>query len=81
MWALSQRQARSAKGETFLEKKLVNVNLKTSPTFKARLVGASQILDRPYARIVREAVDDKLKALAKNNAKLRRFLDKQQKAA
>lgn len=57
-----------------MARKTVNLNLKVRPEFKEKLDTASDILDVPYAQIVREATEERLAMLAKNNSRLRHAL-------
>lgn len=50
-----------------MEKKDANLNFKVEPSFKRRLDAVAQVLDRPVTRIVKEAVNDKFRALAEKN--------------
>lgn len=53
-----------------MPRKTVNLNLKVRPEFKEKLDAASDVLDVPYAQIVREATEEMLAKLAKKNRKL-----------
>lgn len=57
-----------------MSRKTINLNLKVRPEFKEKLDAASNILDVPYAQIVREATEERLTKLAKKNHKLRAAL-------
>ena len=50
--------------------KNINLNLKTDEPFMERLIRASEVLDRPYARIVRQAVNEKLDEYAEEYPEL-----------
>lgn len=64
-----------------MSRKTVNLNLKVRPEFKEKLDTASDILDVPYAQIVREATEERLTKLAKKNSKLRVALASLESAA
>jgi predicted transcriptional regulator len=50
-----------------MEKKEANLNFKVEPSFKRRLDAVAEVLDRPVTRIVKEAINDKFRALAEMN--------------
>lgn len=51
-------------------KKTKRFNLKTSEKFIGRLQKTSEVLEKPASEIVREAVDEKIEALAQSNPKV-----------
>ena len=57
------------------KRKTVMLNLKVSEDFERKLKTSSAVLDVPYSQIIREAVSEKLDALAQTNPKLREALE------
>jgi len=59
----------------------IGIHIKARPSFKRRLDAASVVLETTVSDILREAADEKIDALAKENPKLRAALSKLDRAA
>lgn len=59
----------------YMREKPNRFQFRTDELFNRRLAKAAEVLDRPASLIAREAIDEKLKALAATDRRLKRALE------